>query len=127
RLKPDAKEGEDPMRVRFKLVDAAEGEHGNVKAAEGKDRVFVLAADDFIALQDGELELRFEYRPATLEDWPAGQRDGKKKPPAQKDLITQAAGRVLAAGAEFGDWLVELGKSHTRADGEQADYNRLEA
>lgn len=127
RLKPDAREGEDPMRVRFKLVDAAEGEHGNVKAAEGKDRVFVLAADDFIALQDGELELRFEYRPATLEDWPADQRDGKKKPPAQKDLITQAAGRVLAAGAEFGDWLVELGKSHTKADGEQADYNRLEA
>ncbi len=47
------------MRVHFRLVDAAEGEHGNVKAAEGKDRVFVLAApgenqaDDFIAEEDG--------------------------------------------------------------------------
>ena len=41
RLKPyDEKK---PMRVHFRLVDAAEGEHGNVQAAEGKDRVFILA------------------------------------------------------------------------------------
>ena len=53
------------MRVRFKLVDVAEGEQGNVKAAEGKGRVFfVLAQEDFIAEVEGELELRFEYRPA---------------------------------------------------------------
>lgn len=51
RLRPEADEtkGEDPRRVHFRLVDAAEGEHGNVKAAEGKDRVFVLARDGFIA------------------------------------------------------------------------------
>src|SRR5690606_33902384 len=106
------KDGEDPMRVRFKLVDAAEGEHGNVKAAEGKDRVFVLAAEGFIAEVDGELELRFEYRPATLEDWPADQRDGKKKPPAQKDLSAFAVASIMATGAGFADWLAELGKTH---------------
>src|SRR5206468_38083 len=32
----------NPMRVHFRLADAAEGEHGNVKATEGKDRVFIL-------------------------------------------------------------------------------------
>ncbi len=127
RLKPEAKDGEDPMRVRFKLVDAAEGEHGNVKAAEGKDRVFVLAAEGFIAEVDGELELRFEYRPATLEDWPADQRDGKKKPPAQKDLSAFAVASIMATGAGFADWLAELGKTHVKANGEQADYSRLEA
>ena len=43
------------MRVHyFRLTDVAEGEHGNVKATEGKDRVFVLSAPgrsghDFIA------------------------------------------------------------------------------
>ena len=127
RLKPDAKEGEDPMRVRFKLVDAAEGEHGNVKAAEGKDRMFVLAGENFIAEVDGELELRFEYRPATLEDWPADQRDGKKKPPAQKDLSTFAVASILAAGGDLAGWLAELGKTHIKANDEQADYSRLEA
>lgn len=127
RLKPEAGDGEDPMRVHFKLVDAAEGEHGNVKAAEGKDRVFVLAAEDFIAVESDELELRFEYRPATLEDWPADQRQGKKKPPAQKDLIAFAIQRIVASESAFPNWLAELKKPHTRADGESADYSRLDA
>lgn len=126
RLKPEAGEGEDPMRVRFKLVDAAEGEHGNVKAAEGKDRVFVLSPEDFIAEVDGELELRFEYRPASLEDWPADQRDGKKKPPTQKELTALAVQAVLGAGSHA-QWVAELGKPHVKTDGEQADYSRLEA
>ena len=127
RLRPEAGEGEDAMRVHFKLVDAAEGEHGNVKAAEGKDRVFVLAEENFIGLQNGELELRFEYRPATLEDWPAVQRDGQKKPPAQKDVTGFAVVRILASGADFADWLAALKKPHVKADGEQAGYTRLEA
>lgn len=127
RLKPEAGEGEVPMRVHFKLSDAAEGEHGNVKAAEGRDRVFVLAAEEFIALKDGELELRFEYRPSSLEDWPTDQRDGKKKPPVQKDLTALAVERVLAAGPVFADWLAELQKAHIKADGGQADYSRIEA
>ena len=33
----------NPMRVHFRLADAAEGEHGNVKAIEGKDRAFILS------------------------------------------------------------------------------------
>jgi adenine-specific DNA-methyltransferase len=41
RLRPD--DDKKPMRVHFRLADAAEDEHGNVKAAEGKDRVFILA------------------------------------------------------------------------------------
>jgi adenine specific DNA methylase Mod len=127
RLRPEAGEGQDPMRVHFRLVDAAEGEHGNVKAAEGKDRVFVLASEDFIALKDGELELRFEYRPATLGDWPEDQRDGRTKPPAQKDLTPSAVERVLGAGIGFTDWLAQLGKPHVKADGEQAGYTRIEA
>lgn len=132
RLRPEAGAGEDTMRVRFRLVDAAEGEHGNVKAAEGRERVFVLAAEDWIAVQDGEsglpeLELRFEYRPATLEDWPAAERGGKKKPPAQKELTALAVQRVLAAGPDYAAWLAELARPHVRADGGQADYGRLEA
>ena len=78
------------MRVHFRVTDAAEGEHGNVKAAEGKDRVFILVSAgesgrDFIAEEDGgqgkELVVRFEYRPATLNDWPEDERDEKKNPP----------------------------------------------
>lgn len=137
RLRPD--DAANPMRVHFKLVDTAEGEHGNVKAAEGKNRVFVLASDDFIALEDGELSLRFEYRPATPGDWPEERRqqeaekaaDDKKykvKLPAQKDLIAIATERTLAVrGRTLADWLTELGKSHIKSDGDKADYSCLEA
>lgn len=84
---------------------AAEGEPGNVKAAKGKDRVFILAAPgesgrDFLAEEAGEqgqeLAIRFEYCPATLCDWPDEAREGKTKPPAQKELITLATRRVLS-------------------------------
>ena len=135
RLTPD--DEKNPMRVHFRLADAAEGEHGNVKAVGGKDRVFILAAPgrcgrDFIAEESGgqgkELVIRFEYRPATLTDWPHHERDGKKKPPVQKDLIALAAKSVLAVdAAALIPWMAELGKQHVVASGERGDYSRLEA
>jgi adenine-specific DNA-methyltransferase len=122
-----------PMRVHFRLADAVEGEHGNIKVADGKDRVFILcAAGDsghhFIAEENGELVIRFEYRPATLTDWPGGQREGKAKPPAQKDLAALAEERVLAVtDAALIPWIAELGQSHTTTSGEKVDYSRLQA
>jgi adenine-specific DNA-methyltransferase len=135
RLRPD--DDKNPMRVHFRLADAAEGEHGNVKAAEGKDRVFILATPgvsgrEFILEEEGEqgreLVIRFEYRPATLIDWPEEVREGKSKPPAQKDLTALAEERVLAVtDASLTTWIAELAKTHTKTDGKQADYTRLVA
>ena len=135
RLRPH--DDKKPMRVHFRLTDAAEGEHGNVKAAEGKGRMFILsvpgeAGRDFIAEENGgqgkELVIRFEYCPATLTDWPEEERAGKKPPPVQKDLIGLAAKRILAVtDAALAPWIAELGKPHVRASGELTDYSRLEA
>ncbi|MCK6443325.1 site-specific DNA-methyltransferase [Elstera cyanobacteriorum] len=125
RLKPD--DAVNPLRVHFRLVDAAEGEHGNIKAAEGKDRVFILAAEDFIAEEEGDLVLRFAYRPATLADWPENERDEKKKPPAQTDLTAFAVSRILALkDAAFALWIAELAKPHVNLNGEAPGYSRLE-
>ena len=125
------------MRVHFRLADAAEGEHGNVKSVEGNNRVFVLVAPgdsghDFIAEEDGEqgkeLIILFEYRPATLTDWSAEERLGKKKPPVQKDLSALSTKHILAAtDATLAEWLGELHAPHVMASGETADYCRLEA
>lgn len=131
RLKPDG--AKNPMRVHFRLVDAAEGEHGNIKAAEGKNRVFILTAEDPVAIENAELVARFEYRPATMNDWtPESKADATKaaakKPPDQKTLLAIAAKRLLAAeGTDLAPWLAELDKPHVKADGKKADYNRLEA
>ena len=133
RLRPD--DEDKPMRVHFRLIDAAEGEHGNVKAADGKDRVFILApagesGRDFIVEKTGaqgsELVIRFEYRRATLADWPDDERSGKRKPPSQKNLIEIAARRVLAVNdGGLAPWLAELTELHVIANGEQTDYTKL--
>lgn len=125
RLRPD--DANAPMRVHFRLVDAAEGEHGNVKAAEGKDRVFVLVSEDFIAEDDGDLILRFAYRPSNLADWPEADRDSKKKPPAQKDLTARAVERVLAVtDLTLAPWIAELGKKHLTVNGDTPGHSKLE-
>jgi adenine-specific DNA-methyltransferase len=55
-------------------------------------------------------------------------REGKTKPPAQKDLIALAVKRVLAvADASLAAWIADLGRSHVTTSGERADYTRLEA
>ena len=115
------------MRVHFRLVDAAESDHGNIKAAEGKDRVFILLSEDYIAEESGDLVLRFAYRPASLNDWPESEREGKKKPPAQKDLTASAVSRILAVGdAAFTSWVAELAKPHLTISGETPGHSRLE-
>ncbi|HET8580836.1 MAG TPA: site-specific DNA-methyltransferase [Nitrospiraceae bacterium] len=119
---------QNPMRVHFRLAGAAEGEHSNIKATEGKDRVFILARKDFISEENGELVIRFEYRVATLTDWPEDQREGKTKSPAQKELTALAESRVLAvADIALARWIQELQKPHFKAEDEQADYTRLRA
>ncbi len=136
RLRPDPStssgQAHNPMRVHFRLVEATEGEHGNVKATEGKDRVFILTNENFVKEEPGEsgkeLTLRFEYRPATVSDWPEAVRESKSKPPAQKELLEIAEQRVLTiADGSLAPWFAELGKPHVKADGETAEYSRLRA
>lgn len=133
RLRPD----DEKKRVHFQLADAAEGEHGNVKPAEGKDRLFILCSPgqsghDFIAEEESdegkELIIRFEYRQATLTDWPEDQRDGKTKPPTQKELISLSEKMIFALrDASLAPWIIELAKPHFTPDEEKAEYTRLEA
>ena len=56
RFRPD---DEQPMHVHFWLANASEGDRGNIKAAEGKNRLLMLAVSlasgrDFIKEIDGE-------------------------------------------------------------------------
>jgi adenine-specific DNA-methyltransferase len=123
RLHPGSED--NPMRVHFRLVDAAEGEHGNVK--ESQKRLFILANNDAVSEEDGELILRFEYRPVTLTDWPEEQRDGKKKPPEQKHLLGFADQAILSELDGTSDWSRNLGATYIKSNNEKADYNKLRA
>jgi adenine-specific DNA-methyltransferase len=109
RLRPD--DEKNPMRVHFRLMDAAEGEHGNVKEQAGKERRFKLTMAPFAALEDGELVIRFTYEP---------------DPVKQKELNSAAEAAILGlAESTLFDWLKALGAKQVRADGTASDATRL--
>ena len=56
-------EDEPERRVHFKLVEA-DTERNNNRAQAGQDRRFVLIDGDSVAEVEGDLVVRFEYRPA---------------------------------------------------------------
>ncbi|MDY0222792.1 MAG: site-specific DNA-methyltransferase [Desulfobacterium sp.] len=54
---------EKTLKVHFRIIDASEGEHGNVKAAEDKKRFFVLHEENPVEFNDAdELVINFEYK-----------------------------------------------------------------
>jgi adenine-specific DNA-methyltransferase len=54
---------ERPFKVHFRIVDASEGEHGNVKASEDNERFFIIHKERPVEVnEDNELVINFEYR-----------------------------------------------------------------
>jgi adenine-specific DNA-methyltransferase len=101
RLQPD--DANKPMSVHFRLVDAAQGEHGNVKTAEGKERRFKLAEQNPVTIEEGDLVVRFTYLPDTAK---------------QRDVNAVAEQTVLGASSvALKDWISALNKPNVRPDG----------
>lgn len=56
--------GDDqPLKVHFQIIDAGEGEHGNVKASDQNRRYFIIYREKPVEFNEvGELVVNFEYR-----------------------------------------------------------------
>ncbi len=55
---------EEPLKVHFRIAEATEGEHGNVKASEAEKRYFIIHAEKPVEVtEDGKIVVNFEYRP----------------------------------------------------------------
>ncbi|SRR5581483_4188974 len=80
-------------RVHFRLADA-DTEQNNNRPANGQERRFILRETDPVAEENGELVIRFEYRP-----------DGEKR--KQADLNSEAARRILEAEPAR-NWLADI-------------------
>lgn len=86
---------ESGKRITLQIV-AASTEQNNNKAASGKERRFVLCAEHPLMEENGELHIRFEYRPS----------EGREK---QSDLNAQAIAAILNAQG-FDAWTAQLAK-----------------
>ncbi len=104
----------DGHRVHFKIVEA-DTEKDNIKAAKGKDRRFVLCGEDPVAEADGELIIRFEYRP-----------DGENR--KQDAISTETVQQVIESlnGEELAAWQHRLGVNWVRADGTASERTILQ-
>ena len=83
-------------RVHFKLIEA-DTEKDNNRALNGNERRFILFAEQPLAEENGELVIRFEYRP----------HPEKRK---QSDLNAEAADYILRKTTGFLHWRSELAK-----------------
>ena len=92
-------------RVHFKLVEAST-EQDNNKAASGKERRFILCDHEPLVEENGELTIRFDYRP-----------DNEKR--KQKDLSAEAEKAVLES-----DGFVEWTQALSAAAPTEANPNR---
>ncbi|GIW20836.1 MAG: hypothetical protein KatS3mg065_1132 [Chloroflexota bacterium] len=81
-------------RVHFKLVEA-DTEKDNNRPASASERRFILSAEEPLVEENGELVIRFEYRP----------HPDKAK---QADLNAAAADRILNKTTRFDDWRRDL-------------------
>ena len=98
--------GESEKRVRFEIA-AADNEKDNIKEADSKQRRFVLAGDnDAIAVEGGDLVVRFEHRPLTDSEKQTWTGNGVR----QQERINEAVvKRILKEVAS--DWLALLAVS----------------
>ncbi|MCD6527311.1 MAG: hypothetical protein J7K75_10010, partial [Desulfuromonas sp.] len=81
---------EQPIKVHFRVIDAAEGEHGNAKASDATKRFFILHAAQPIELTaDGELVVNFEYRPDPEKSGQEGSWRDKRNAQAVETVLEQ--------------------------------------
>jgi adenine-specific DNA-methyltransferase len=103
----------DGHRVHFKIVEA-DTEKDNIKAANSNDRRFVLRGEDAVDEENGELVIRFEYRP-----------DGEKR---KQDAINSETVQQIIERLDDKEviWRQRLGVNGARADGTISDRTILE-
>lgn len=88
-----------PSKVHFKVVEATEGEHGDVKAAEATKRFFILHGDNPVELTEaGELVVNFEYRPDPEKTGQDNAWREKRNAEAVKAILERLQDMATAGG-----------------------------
>ena len=93
--------GEDkPLKVHFRVVDATEGKHGNVKEAESDKRFFIIHNDNPVEINKyGELIINFEYRTDPEKNGKDGTWREKRNGEAV-EIILNSIEKILQLGDE---------------------------
>lgn len=79
----------DGLKVQFRIVEATEGEHGNVKASDTTKRFFISHKEKPVEMNEtGELIINFEYRPDPEKSGQEGKWREKKNEEAVSLILS---------------------------------------
>jgi len=101
-------------RVHFKIVEA-DTEKDNIKAANGNDRRFLLHGDKPVTEEDGELVIRFEYRPDSEKQ----RQDAINADTAHRIIDNLKEEKLIA-------WIDRLSVMWNRSGGKESDKTILD-
>jgi adenine-specific DNA-methyltransferase len=90
-----------PLQVHFRLVDAAEGAHNNVKAGDKDERFFLLDAATPIAWEGAELVIRLHYQPDPDKSGQKGKWQDKRNEQTVQTVLTALANETHPQAPEY--------------------------
>jgi len=78
---------QEVRKVHCRIVEAAEGEHGNVKTTDKTERYFLIHKEEPIKLENGDIVIQFEYRPDAEKIGQGGKWQEKRIDEAEKSVM----------------------------------------
>lgn len=78
---------QEERKVHFRILEAAEGEHGNVKTTDKTERYFIIHKDEPIKTEGDDLVIQFEYRQDSEKTGAAGKWQEKRIDEAEKAVL----------------------------------------
>ncbi|MCS6328429.1 MAG: site-specific DNA-methyltransferase [Nitrospira sp.] len=78
---------QEERRVHCRIVEATEGEHGNVKTTDRTERYFIIHKEEPAKVENGDLVIQFEYRPDPEKSGQGAKWQEKRVDEAEKALF----------------------------------------
>ncbi len=78
---------QDERKVHCRIVEAAEGEHGNVQTTDKTERYFLIHRDAPVRIENDDLVIQFEYRPDPEKSGQGGKWQEKRIEEAEKVVL----------------------------------------
>ncbi len=78
---------QEERRVHCRIIEATEGEHGNVKTTDKTERYFIIHKEEPAKVENGDLVIQFEYRPDPEKSGQGAKWQEKRVDEAEKALL----------------------------------------
>lgn len=104
---------QEDRKVHCRILEAEEGEHGNIKNTEKTERYFLIHGEEPIKLEGDDLVIQFEYRPDSKKTGASGTWQKKRIDEAEK-AIFEALKNTKAAEVFIAPLATTIGKDNDR-------------